>query len=42
MDNADERLHAALPDLPRAGHHAEEAVARRLEQLLDDGQLGPG
>jgi Cof subfamily protein (haloacid dehalogenase superfamily) len=42
MDNADERLHAALPDLPRAGHNAKEAVARRLAQLLDDGQLGTG
>lgn len=42
MSNADERLHAALPDLPRAGYHAEEAVARRLEQLLDDGQLDAG
>jgi hypothetical protein len=42
MSNADERLLAALPDLPRAGYHAEEAVARRLEQLLDDGQLDAG
>ncbi len=42
MSNADERLHAALPDLPRAGHNSQEAVARRLAQLLDDGQLGSG
>ncbi|WP_296927625.1 HAD hydrolase family protein [Thiohalocapsa sp.] len=40
MDNADARLHAALPHLPRAGGHADEAVARHLEGLLADGLLG--
>jgi Cof subfamily protein (haloacid dehalogenase superfamily) len=41
MDNADARLHAALPNLPRIGNHAEEAVARHLEGLLAAGLLGP-
>jgi hypothetical protein len=42
MGNADKRLHAALPDLPRAGHHADEVVARHLQGLLADGLLGIG
>lgn len=42
MDNADSRLQAALPDLPRAGSHADDAVARHLENLLADGLLGIG
>ena len=42
MDNADSRLQAALPDLPRAGSHADNAVARHLEELLADGLLGIG
>lgn len=41
MDNADQRLHAALPQVPRIGSHADEAAARYLERLLDTGALGP-
>jgi hypothetical protein len=41
MDNADGRLHAALPQLERIGSHANEAVARHLSRLLADGRLGP-
>ncbi len=40
MDNAVSRLHAALPELPRIGSNADEAVARHLEGLLADGLLG--
>jgi Cof subfamily protein (haloacid dehalogenase superfamily) len=42
MANADARLHAALPDLPRIGSHAEEAVARHLEGLLAADLLADG
>jgi hypothetical protein len=41
MDNADQRLHQALPDVPRIGSHADEAVARHLDRLLAGGALGP-
>jgi hydroxymethylpyrimidine pyrophosphatase-like HAD family hydrolase len=41
MDNADDRLHAALPDLPRIGSHADEAVASYLERMLANGTLRP-
>lgn len=41
MDNADQRLHAALPTVPRIGSHANEAVARYLAGLLAEGALGP-
>ena len=41
MENADPRLHAALPHLPRVGSHADEAVARHLDRLLADGLLAP-
>jgi len=42
MANADARLHAALPDPPRIGSHAEEAVARHLEGLLAADLLADG
>jgi Cof subfamily protein (haloacid dehalogenase superfamily) len=41
MDNADPRLHAALPQLPHIGSHADEAVARYLDGLLAEGLLSP-
>jgi Cof subfamily protein (haloacid dehalogenase superfamily) len=41
MDNADARLHAALPGLTRIGSNTDEAVARHLARLLADGLLGP-
>jgi hypothetical protein len=41
MDNADQRVHEALPELPRIGSHADEAVARHLDRLLAGGALGP-
>jgi hypothetical protein len=41
MDNADQRLHDALPDVPRIGSHADEAVANCLERMVADGAFGP-
>jgi hypothetical protein len=40
MDNADHRVHAALPDLPRIGSHADEAVAGYLARMLAHGGFG--
>lgn len=41
MDNADQRLHQALPQVPHIGSHADEAVARCLARLLAAGALRP-
>jgi hypothetical protein len=39
MANADPRLHADLPQLEVIGSNASQAVARRLERLLEAGEL---
>ncbi|MBK1629323.1 hypothetical protein CKO31_00950 [Thiohalocapsa halophila] len=41
MDNADQRVHQALPDLPRIGSHADEAVAGYLARMLAQGGFEP-
>jgi len=40
MDNADPRLHADLPQLQIVGSNQDEAVARRLDALMQAGALG--